>query len=140
MAHYDVDGIKVPAVIRPNVGQMMYGEECAGKGTTEMRSTEILALQFVVSIRQYPDLRTKYTWDRITDIDGDFPYEILRPISDADDEKLPEMVPDPTAPAAGTEKSDSSASIPIPPLENATGNTSTNSPTISGGAPTSYGL
>lgn len=140
MAHYLVDGINVPAVRKPNVGEIMYAETMAGKSINDMTSVEQVVMQFVVSIRRFPELREKYTWDHITDIDSGLEFDVISPTGDVDDEKAPEMVPDPTAHGAETERSGSSESTLNPAPSAGTGNTSSTSGITSGGHLESYGL
>lgn len=140
MAHYLVDGIKIPAIRQPNVGEVMYGETAAGKSINDMTSVEQVVMQFIVSIRRFPEMRDKYTWAVITDIDNGLDFDVISPISDAEDPKAPEMVPDPTAPGVETGGSGSSEKTPNPVPSVGTGGISSISGFTSDGHPKPYGL
>lgn len=138
MAHYLVDGIKVPAVRKPNVGEIMYGETAMGKGINAMTGVENVIMQFLVSIRRFPELMERYPLSRIVDLDNGLEFDVISPISDESDEKGPEMIPDPTARADETERSGLSESTPIPPQPLVTGSTYSTSVSTSVGHPKLY--
>lgn len=129
MAHYMIDGKKYPTVDKPLTGEVMYGEKVVGKDLKDFSGVEQMVMSALVAIRRDPEARVRYNWDALMEI----PFEQMIPISDADDEKPIEMIPDPTERETGPETFGSSESTLSPELSAGIGNTSSTSVSTSGG-------
>jgi hypothetical protein len=134
MAHYLIDGKKYPAVERPLTGEIMYGEKAVGKDLKDLSGVEQMVLSALISLRRDPEARVRYNWDTLMEI----PFDQLVPISDAQDERPVEMVPDPTARGGETERSGSSENTPNPAPNVDTGNISSISGITSDGPPRTF--